>query len=162
VRKILIVDGYPLYREGVMSALRGHPLRALVLGASSGGEALRLLDQDPTVDLVLIDLRLGDEDGLRALRARHPSIARMVISAHDSGDVVQAAARAGAQGFLPKSHSIGEALNGIRAVLEGGVEHPLLRRAGAYTARVSRRAPIRNHARARCGRAGGAPGRARP
>ena len=82
--KILIVDDHPLYREGVMSALRGHPLRALVLGASSAGEALKLLDGDPTVDLVLVDLRLGSDDGLQALGligARHPSIARMLISA---------------------------------------------------------------------------------
>ena len=125
--KILIVDDHPLYREGVMSALRGHPLRALVLGASSAEEALRTLDDDPTVDLVLVDLRLGKEDGLQALRqigARHPSIARMLLSAHDSDDIVQAAARAGAQGFLPKSHSIGAALSGIRTVLDGGVYWP--------------------------------------
>ena len=125
--KILILDDHPLYREGVMSALRGQPLHALVLGASSAVEALRLLDEDPTVDLVLVDFRLGGEDGLDALRrigARHPSVARMLISGHDSSDLVKAAVQAGAQGFLPKSHSIAQAVSGIQTVLDGGVYWP--------------------------------------
>ena len=125
--KILIVDDHPLYREGVMTALRGQPLRALVLGASSAGEALRILDDDPTVDLVLVDLRLGKEDGLEGLKqigARHPPIARMLISGHESPGIVQAAMGAGAQGFLSKSLSIGQVVKAINTVLEGGVSWP--------------------------------------
>ena len=125
--KILIVDDHPLYREGVMTALRGQPLRALVLGASSAGEALRILDDDPTVDLVLVDLRLGNEDGLEGLKqigARHPPIARMLISGHESPGIVRAAMGAGAQGFLSKSLSIGQVVKAINTVLEGGVSWP--------------------------------------
>jgi len=125
--KILIVDDHPLYREGVMTALRGQPLRALVLGASSAGEALRILEDDPTVDLVLVDLRLGKEDGLEGLRqigARHPPIARMLISGHESPGIVRAAMGAGAQGFLSKSLSIGQVVKAINTVLEGGVSWP--------------------------------------
>ena len=127
--KILIVDDHPLYREGVMNALRGQPLRALVLGASFAGEALRILDDDPTVDLVLVDLRLGKEDGLEGLKqigARHPPIARMLISGHESPGIVRAAMGAGAQGFLSKSLSIGQVVKAINAVLEGGVSWPAL------------------------------------
>ena len=125
--KILIVDDHPLYREGVMTALRGQPLRALVLGASSAGEALRILDDDPTVDLVLVDLRLGKEDGLEGLTqigARHPPIARMLISGHESPGIVRAAMGAGAQWFLSKSLSIGQVVKAINTVLEGGVSWP--------------------------------------
>jgi len=138
--KILIVDDHPLYREGVMSALRAQPLRALVLGASSTGEALKILDDDPTVDLVLVDLRLGQEDGLEALKrigAQHPPIARMLISAHESDEIAQAASRAAAQGFLPKSHSIGQMLAAIQRVLEGGVYWPALRSAVGPSSRPS-------------------------
>jgi len=125
--KILIVDDHPLYREGVMTALRGQPLQAVVLGASSAGEALRILDDDPTVDLVLVDLRLGKEDGLEGLKqigARHPPIARMLISGYESPSIVRAAMGAGAQGFLSKSLSIGQVLRAIRTVLGGGVSWP--------------------------------------
>ena len=120
--KILIVDDHPLYREGVMTALRGQPLRA-----SSAGEALRILDDDPTVDLVLVDLRLGQEDGLDGLEqigARHPPIARMLISGHESPGIVRAAMGAGAQWFLSKSLSIGQVVKAINTVLEGGVSWP--------------------------------------
>jgi DNA-binding NarL/FixJ family response regulator len=125
--KILIVDDHPLYREGVMTALRGQPLQALVLGASSASEALRILDDDPTVDLVLVDLRLGKEDGLEGLKqigSRHPPIARMLISGHESPGIVRAAMGAGAQGFLSKSLSIGQVLRAIHTVLDGGVSWP--------------------------------------
>lgn len=125
--KILIVDDHPLYREGVMSALRGPPLRALVLGAATVGEALQILAVDPTVDLVLIDFKLRDEDGLGGLRrigAAHPAVARVLLSGHEADDLVQAAVRAGAQGFLPKAHSIAQMVGAIQAVLDGAVYWP--------------------------------------
>ena len=115
-----------------MTALRGHPLQAVVIGAASASEALRILDDDPTVDLVLVDLRLGKEDGLEGLKqigARHPPIARMLISAYESPSIVQAAMGAGAQGFLSKSLSIGQVLRAIRTVLGGGVSWPVPSRA---------------------------------
>jgi DNA-binding NarL/FixJ family response regulator len=79
--------------------------------------------------LVLVDLRLGKEDGLEGLKqigARHPPIARMLISGHESPGIVRAAMGAGAQGFLSKSLSIGQVVKAINAVLEGGVSWPAL------------------------------------
>lgn len=125
--KILIVDDHPLYREGVMSALRGPPLRALVLGAATVGEALQILADDPTVDLALIDFKLRNEDGLGGLRrigAAHPAVARVLLSGHEADDLVQAAVRAGAQGFLPKAHSIAQMVVAIQTVLDGAVYWP--------------------------------------
>ena len=85
--KILIVDDHPLYREGVMTALRGQPLRALVLGASSAGKALRILDDNPTVRPGAgrpAAGKRGRPGGARpGFGARHPPIARMLISARN-------------------------------------------------------------------------------
>ena len=122
--KILIVDDHPLYREGLMGALSGPPLRALVFGADSVNAALTLLDADPTVELVLIDFKLKNENGLDALHqigAKHPVVARMLISGEETTDVLHGAMRAGAQGFMVKSLSIAAMLNAIRRVLDGGV-----------------------------------------
>jgi DNA-binding NarL/FixJ family response regulator len=122
--KILIIDDHPLYREGLMGALSGPPLRSLVVGADSIAAALTLLDSDPTVELALIDFKLKNESGLDALKqigAKQPTVARMLISGEETADVVQSAMRAGAQGFLAKSLSITEMLQAIRQVLDGGV-----------------------------------------
>lgn len=122
--KILIVDDHPLYREGVVHALSGHPLHAIVIGVPSAERAVEVLDEDPTFELVLVDLRLQGEDGLDGLRRialRHPSVARMLLSADDGPEVVARAMRAGAQGFLSKSLSIAEMLAAIERVLEGEV-----------------------------------------
>jgi DNA-binding NarL/FixJ family response regulator len=125
--KILIVDDHPLYREGVMSALGGHPLRALVVGAASVDEALKILADDPTVDVALVDYRLGADDGLHGLRrigTSHPAVARVLLSGYESGDLARAAQQAGAQAFLPKSHSIAQMVAAIQTVLDGGVYWP--------------------------------------
>jgi len=134
--KILIVDDHPLYREGVIAALGGHPLRASVVGVSSAHDAFQVLNDDPTFELVLVDRNLVQEDGLAALRrlgTLHPGLARVLISGDDSTEVMDAALHAGAQGFLPKSLSIGEMLAAIDRVLEGDVYWPRC----AHTPRVA-------------------------
>jgi DNA-binding NarL/FixJ family response regulator len=125
--KILILDDHPLYREGVVSALTSNAMRAAVLGASSIADALQLLDDDPTIDLVLVDRKLRGEDGMEALKrigAQHPTVARVLISGDESDESVNAAMRVGAQGFLPKSLSIRAMLAAIQRILEGDVFWP--------------------------------------
>jgi len=55
VSKILFVDDHPLYREGLVHALSGHPLRAVVVAVSSGAQAVTALDADPTIELALVE-----------------------------------------------------------------------------------------------------------
>lgn len=131
MNKILILDDHPLYREGVIGALSGHPLRASVVGVSSTNDAITLLDDDPSFELALIDRRLEGEDGLDALRRigrSHPAVARMLISGDSSASAIEAAMRAGAQGFLPKSLSIRDMVTAIDTVLHGGVCWPQMGR----------------------------------
>jgi DNA-binding NarL/FixJ family response regulator len=120
--KVLVVDDHPLYREGLIAALSGHPLRARVAAVSSVNDALRVLEDDPTYELALVDRKLQREDGLEAVRRigqRHPTVARAVISGEDSAAAIEAAMRAGAQGFLPKSLSIAQMLAAIEHRLHG-------------------------------------------
>ena len=125
--KFLIVDDHPLYREGVVHALSGHPLHAVVVGAANAHEALVALNEDPAIDLVLADLKLAGEDGLGVLRligSKHPGVARILVSADDSPEVRRAAQASGLQGFLAKSLPIGEMLAAIGKVLDGDVAWP--------------------------------------
>lgn len=128
MHKLLIVDDHPLYREGVVAALRAPPLDAYVLCADSRRRALDVLAVHPDAELAMVDLRLGAEDGLAvlaAIGAAHLGIVRVLISGECSAAVMEAAARAGAQGFLPKSHSAAQLFAALTVLLKGGVYWPL-------------------------------------
>jgi DNA-binding NarL/FixJ family response regulator len=127
MQKILIVDDHPLYREGMMSALRAQLGDVEVLGADSAEEGLQVLVRDPDIDLVLIDVRLPGMDGFAALAvygARFPTVSRMLISGSDEPQFLKRAFEGGASGYIPKSMPVREVTAAIRRVLEGGVGVP--------------------------------------
>lgn len=127
VQRILVVDDHPLYREGMVSALRARLPGLEVLGAGSAEEGLSVLESHPETDLVLIDLRLPGMDGFGALAAyatRFPTVSRVLISGQEGADLVRRAFDAGASGFIPKSLDVDGVTAAIRRVLEGGVFVP--------------------------------------
>lgn len=81
---ILFVDDEPMLLEGLRRALRGMRDAWNMLFATSGLEALRLLE-DRDVDVIVSDMRMPELDGrqlLRAVKDRHPRIARLMLSGH--------------------------------------------------------------------------------
>jgi two-component system, NarL family, nitrate/nitrite response regulator NarL len=127
MQKILIVDDHPLYREGMMSALRAQMAGVEVSGAGSAEEGLELLTQDAEIDLVLIDVRLPGMDGFAALSiygARFPTVPRMLISGSDEPHYLKRAFEAGASGYIPKSMAVSDVIAAIRRVLDGGLSVP--------------------------------------
>ena len=124
---ILIVDDHPLYREGMMAALRVRMTAVNVIGADSAEDGLQELLRNPDVDLVLIDIRLPGMDGFAALsvfRQRFPTVSCMLVSGSDEPQHVKRAFDAGASGYIPKSLSVGEVVEAILRVLDGGVYVP--------------------------------------
>jgi DNA-binding NarL/FixJ family response regulator len=127
VQRILVVDDHPLYREGMVSALRARLPELEVLGAGSAEDGLAVLERHPETDLVLIDLRLPGMDGFGALAAyaaRFPTVSRVLISGQEGAEIVRRAFEAGASGFIPKSMAVDEVAEAIRGVLDGGVFAP--------------------------------------
>lgn len=149
MQRILIVDDHPLYREGMIGALSTHFSDTMVLGAGSAEEGLAMLEANPDVDLVLIDLRLPGMDGMGALAAygtRFPTVPLMLVSGAEDANLARRAIEAGASGFLPKSLSVGEVAASIRRVLAGSIYVPAAERApedpattGDATARLTLR-----------------------
>ena len=127
MQKILIVDDHPLYREGMMSALRAQMVDVEVSGAGSAEEGLDALTRDAEIDLVLIDVRLPGMDGFAALSiygARFPTVSRILISGSDDPRYLKRAFEAGASGYIPKSMAVSGVVATIRRVLNGGVGVP--------------------------------------
>jgi DNA-binding NarL/FixJ family response regulator len=117
---ILLVDDNEAVRQG-LALLLGRDGLAVCTQAAAAGEALaRLADAVP--DLALVDLSLGEEDGLgliAALAAR--GIPVLVCSLHEEPDYVKRALEAGARGYLTKREAPRELLRAIEDVLDGWV-----------------------------------------
>jgi DNA-binding NarL/FixJ family response regulator len=125
--KILSCEDHALFRDGLRGVVAELPDAPELIGAGSAAEAFRVLEADPDVCLVLLDLALPDADGfdvLRAMRERHPLVAVAVVSASESPRDVREALEAGASGFIPKSAERGVLLGALQMVLAGGVYAP--------------------------------------
>ena len=101
---------------------------AVVLEAVEPRLALDLIEREPDLDLVLLDLALPGMHGMTALqsmREKHPAISVVVVSASADRESVKQALDHGAMGFIPKSSSNEVMQSALRLVLAGGVYLPL-------------------------------------
>lgn len=122
VPRILLIDDHPLYRHGFIAALEARLAGYTVTGAASIEEGARELDRHPDTELLIIDFRLPEGDGLAALAAfgaSHPDVPRILLSGEAGGDLGQRALSAGASGFIPKSLDVESVEAAIRQVLAG-------------------------------------------
>jgi DNA-binding NarL/FixJ family response regulator len=126
--KILVVDDHVLIREalrGVLKELNGGA--TVIIEASDSRQAMRQMEQNPDVDLVLLDLGLPDRDGfetLSELGEHYPTVSVIVLSAHRDRDRVMQALDLGALGFIPKSASREVMLSAFNLIFSGGIYIP--------------------------------------
>lgn len=125
--KILVVDDHALIREGLRQVLRGLEEDVEVFEAGSCARAFELAQQEPELDLVLLDYHLPDMTGLEALdifARQHPALPIIVISGSVNPRIMQQVMNKGAAAFLTKSGMSDELLSVTRLVLAGGVHMP--------------------------------------
>lgn len=126
--KLLLVDDHTLFREGLKHILPqlDEPLELTEAGSCADG--LGVLESLAGIDLVLLDLGLGDgHDRLSCLqrfREADPTLPVVVISGHESRETIVAAMNAGATGYIPKSSPAPVLIQALRLVLAGGVYLP--------------------------------------
>jgi DNA-binding NarL/FixJ family response regulator len=120
---LLIADDHPLFRE----ALRGAVARVLPdaqLREADSVEALySLVEAEPDADLLLLDLNMPGAQGFSALvhlRALHPQLPIVVVSAREDPATMRRALDHGALGFIPKSVDAVTLGDALTHVLEGG------------------------------------------
>jgi DNA-binding NarL/FixJ family response regulator len=121
--KILVADDHPLIREAFRHLLAGLVPELTVIEAGDCDTACRLIEEHPDFDLLLLDLRLPGAGGLATidrLRASHPALPVVVVSALEDPGTVRAALARGAMGFIPKSSTNDVMVNALRLVLSGG------------------------------------------
>lgn len=119
--RILVVDDHLLFRDGVRALIDSAPDCELAGEATTGEEAVRLA-ADLQPDLILMDVKMPDMDGIEATRqiARtSPHIGILVLTMLEDDNSLFTAMRAGARGYLLKGASHEEMLLAIRAVAGG-------------------------------------------
>ncbi len=111
-----------MFRLGLVALLGTLDGIEVVAQASSVAEALEVITAD--VDVVLMDLELGDGSGIEATRlllGRFPELRVLVVTMHEDEDSLVASVRAGARGYLVKGADPSGVERAIRAVADGEV-----------------------------------------
>ncbi len=119
--RVAVVDDHPLVREGT-AALIDRQEDMEIAGVAASLEDLRPLLRDGAIEVLLLDLRLGEESGFDLLREREgPTPAVVVVTSYDYPQYADAALRLGAAGFVVKTAPTAELLDAIRRAAAGGL-----------------------------------------
>jgi len=115
---VLVIDDHPLVRDGVKRSLAAAGFECIG-EAGSLKEAIAMIALlNP--DVITVDLNLPDGNGLEIIswaRKQSPTIVIIVLSLENGLDLIVAATKAGAQGFISKSESAEHLVTAIRSVL---------------------------------------------
>ncbi len=112
--KILIVDDEEGIRESLKLILSDH--YDLVL-TDSGEQALRCLEKDPSIGLVLLDIKMPKVNGLevlKAVKAKRPALSVIMVTGYRSVETASEAASLGAAGYIVKPFKSDEILKTVQ------------------------------------------------
>jgi DNA-binding NarL/FixJ family response regulator len=119
--KVMLVDDHPVLRQGLASLIDGEPDLAVVGGAETTEQALRLVRQ-LRPDVVVVDIILGEGSGLdliKQIRESDPDLPVLALSMYDESLYAERALRAGAKGYVMKKEAMDKVMTAIRRVLAG-------------------------------------------
>ena len=122
--RIVIADDQRLFLESLQAVLKVQAPEIEVVGLAQDGKEAFELAATLLPDLILMDVSMPVMDGVestRRIRAELPQIKILMLTTFDDEEYVHEALRLGAVGYLLKDMAIGELINGIRTVHEGGV-----------------------------------------
>lgn len=124
--RLLVVDDHELARAGLVSILESEPGFEVVGTAESGRRGMNMARRLKP-DVVLMDIRMPDMDGLRATRAIKrtcPDTAVIMVTILENPDYLFEAVRAGAAGYLLKDAAKQEIVGAVRQVAGGDTSLP--------------------------------------
>jgi DNA-binding NarL/FixJ family response regulator len=121
MKTLLIVDDHPILRLGLTALIESEPGLAVHAAVGTCAAALASM-RESQPDLAIVDLSLGDEDGLdliKEIKTRYPKVPSLVLSMHDEAIYAERALRAGALGYVAKHQLDETVLCAIRRALDG-------------------------------------------
>ncbi len=119
--RIMITDDHPVVRAGLRGMISGEPGFDVIGEAGNGKEAI-VLTGELKPDVVLMDLRMPEMDGVTAIghiKADYPDVQILVLTTYESDADILRAIETGATGYLLKDTPREELFGAIRMVAEG-------------------------------------------
>ena len=120
--RILIVDDHAFIRRGVRGILQDFPEWEVCAETDNGKDAVRLAGE-LRPEVILMDVSMPGITGLeaaRSIRERDPHVKIILLTLHDSRELVRSAFRAGARGYVLKSDAEQELVRALNIVLGDG------------------------------------------
>src|SRR2546429_4420010 len=121
--KVVIADDHSLVRQGLRRYLDMAEDIDVVGEASNGEEAIALVEK-ASPDIVLLDIRMPEMDGLEAarkIREKFPKVGAIMLTAYDDRQFVVEAVRAGARGYVLKARDAEHLIQTVRLVAGGNM-----------------------------------------
>jgi two-component system response regulator NreC len=121
--RLILVDDHEIVRIGLRMLLQAQPDIEIVAEASSGEEAIDLVQMHQP-DVVLMDVTMPGMSGMEAtrqLKASCPSVAVLALTIHEEEDYFFQMLQAGASGYVPKRVAADELIRAIHTVFQGEV-----------------------------------------
>jgi two-component system NarL family response regulator len=119
--RVLVIDDHPVVRAGLTSMLGTQSELQVIGAASSGEEALDIIQRDRP-DVVLLDLRMPGINGIDMLltaKKRGLPVSAIILTSYETDEDIYRSVQAGAQGYLLKDTPLKEMLEAIRTVKSG-------------------------------------------
>lgn len=128
--RIVLGDDHELVLEGLRSLVEAEPDMRVIATATNGRQVIDAVRRDPP-DVVVMDLEMGEMNGLRCLEAikrEQPGVRVLVLTAYGDGESLRAALEGGADGFALKTEPPQQTVASIRQVCRGQLVFPLAAR----------------------------------
>jgi DNA-binding NarL/FixJ family response regulator len=124
---VAIADDHPLFRTALKQAVIQSLDTVDILEAENVDSLFELIEQNPQLELVFLDLHMPGNDGftgLTRLQNHHPDILVIMVSSDDTPEIMQKAINFGAAAFIPKSADLSVIASAVQQVLQGEIWLP--------------------------------------
>lgn len=119
--RVVVADDHPIVRQGLVALLEAEPDIEVVADVADGRAALLAVSaEDP--DVVLMDLRMDEMDGVEAtriVRERNTSVAVLILTTYETDEAIVRAVEAGAVGYMLKDSPTDDLVDAVRRAAAG-------------------------------------------
>lgn len=122
--RLMIVDDQDIVRQGLTSMLETDEKISVPYQAANGKEAIRMLEENHLVDVVMLDIRMPEMNGLEATRIikrRWPGIKVFILTTFNDESYATETLTDGASGFLLKTADAKKLIKAVYSVMEDGM-----------------------------------------
>jgi DNA-binding NarL/FixJ family response regulator len=125
-KHIVVADDHDVVRQGVRLILRDRPEWQIVAEAKNGDEAIDTV-RSVKPDLMILDISMPGKDGLQVLNELASvglDVRVLVMTMHESRQLVEIISRLGAAGYVSKTNAGHDLIRAIQQILDGGTFFP--------------------------------------